>query len=36
VLAHFIAIFFDDIAVEAEELAGLKLAPVKPTNKTLH
>jgi hypothetical protein len=36
VLARLIAIFFCDIAVEAEELAGLKLAIVKPTNKTLH
>ena len=36
VLARLIAIFFCDIAVEAEELAGLKLTPVKPTNKTVH
>jgi hypothetical protein len=36
VLARLIAIFFRDIAMEAEELAGLKLTAVKPTNKTVH
>ena len=36
VLAHLIAIFFRDIAVEAEELAGLKLTTVKPTETTVH
>jgi len=36
VLARFIAIFFRDIAVEAEELAGLKLTTVKPTKTTVH
>jgi hypothetical protein len=36
VLAHLIAIFFRDIAVEAEELAGLKLTAGKPTKRTVH
>ena len=35
-LARYIPIFFRDISVEAEELAGLRLTPAKPNNKTVH